>query len=98
MLPVSEGNLGGHDLPAEVRKFILKSFPLTRTKQIKNSDALLESGIIDSQGVLEVVAFIECEFSTIVEDEELSPENFQTIDRIAAFIRSKTARPAPGMR
>jgi acyl carrier protein len=97
-ITLSEENTGGHDLAVDVRKFVLKSFPLVRTKQIKNSDALLESGMIDSQGVLEVVAFIEREFSTIVEDEELSPENFQTIDRIAAFIRRKTARPESGMR
>jgi acyl carrier protein len=95
-LPTSEDKAGGRDLGADVRVFILKSFPLARKQQIKNSDALLESGLIDSQGVLEVVAFIEREFSTIVDDEELSPENFQTIDRIAAFIRSKTAPPNPG--
>jgi acyl carrier protein len=45
--------------------------------------------MIDSQGILEVVAFIEQEFSVIVVDEELSPENFESIDRIAAFIRNK---------
>ena len=97
-LPMSEETTGSNDPTDDVRKFVLKSFPLARKKQIKNSDALLESGMIDSQGVLEVVAFIEREFATIVEDEELSPENFQTIDRIAAFIRSKTARPASDMR
>ena len=96
-LPASEDKTGGHDLAADVRGFILKSFPLARKQQIKNSDALLESGMIDSQGVLEVVAFIEREFSTVVADEELSPENFQTIDRIAAFIRSKTAHQKPGL-
>jgi acyl carrier protein len=89
-LPASDGRKGGRDFASDVRAFVLKSFPLARKQQIKDSDALLESGMIDSQGVLEVVAFIEREFSTVVEDEELSPENFQTIDRIAAFIQSKT--------
>ena len=95
-LPASQDQTGGRDLAAEVRAFVLKSFPLARKQQIKNSDALLESGMIDSQGVLEVVEFIEREFSTILEDEELSPENFQTIDRIAAFIRSKADGHKPG--
>src|ERR1039458_2300458 len=94
--PVSEDKAGWRDVTSEVRTFVLKSFPLARKQQIKNSDALLESGTIDSQGVLEVVAFIERDFSTVVEDEELSPENFQTIDRIAAFILSKTALQKPG--
>jgi acyl carrier protein len=93
--PASRDMTSGHDLAADVREFILKSFPLARKQQIKNSDALLESGMIDSQGVLEVVDFIERQFSTTVEDEELVPENFQTIDRIVAFIQSKTSRRNP---
>jgi acyl carrier protein len=80
------------DLAGEVRQFVLDCFPLARKRHIKNSDALLESGIFDSQGVLDVVSFIEQRFSTTIEDEELVPENFQTIERIAAFIRTKSAR------
>ena len=79
-----------NNLGANVRQFILKKFPLARKQQIKDSDALLESGMLDSQGVLEVVTFIEQEFPIIVEDEDLVPENFHTIDRIVAFIRCKT--------
>jgi len=92
MLSVSESNSSKHDLAQDVRKFVLDVFPLARKQRIQNSDALLESGIVDSQGVLEVVAFIERKYSTVVTDEELVPENFQTIDRIAAFISSKTPR------
>jgi acyl carrier protein len=91
----SAGNsYAAQDLAAEVRQFILDSFPLARKKQLKNSDPLLESGIIDSQGVLDVVIFIEQRFATTVDDEELVPENFQTIEGIAAFVRSKTTRSA----
>ena len=79
-----------NNLGANVRQFILKKFPLARKQQIKDSDALLESGMLDSQGVLEVVTFIEQEFPINVEDEDLVPENFHTIDRIVAFIQSKT--------
>ena len=79
-----------NNLGANVRQFILKKFPLARKQQIKDSDALLESGMLDSQGVLEVVTFIEREFQINVEDEDLVPENFHTIDRIVAFIQSKT--------
>jgi acyl carrier protein len=74
---------------AGVREFILKQFPLARKRQIRDSDPLLESGMLDSMGVLDVVTFIEQEYSLYVADEDLSPENFQTIDRIAAFIQSK---------
>lgn len=73
----------------QIREFILEKFPLARKQQLKDSDALLESGILDSLGVLDLVHFIEREFSIAVVDDELVPENFQTIDRIAAFIRNK---------
>jgi acyl carrier protein len=78
------------NLNEEVRQFIVKKFPLARKQQIGNADRLLESGLLDSQGVLEVVAFIEQNFPIIVSDDDLLPENFHTIDRIVAFIRSKT--------
>jgi len=91
-LPVTEPNSGEHAPAVDVRKFVLDVFPLARKQRIQNSDALLESGIVDSQGVLEVVAFIERKYSIVVTDEELVPENFQTIDRIAAFISNKTSR------
>jgi acyl carrier protein len=79
-----------NNINTDVREFILKKFPLARKRQVRDSDALLEGGLLDSQGVLEVVAFIEQRFSINVEDEELTPENFQNIDRIAAFVQSKT--------
>ena len=77
------------DRAAAVRQFIFKKFPLAGRRNVKDSDPLLESGILDSQGVLEVVAFVEQEFSISVADEDLSEENFQTIDRIAAFVFTK---------
>jgi acyl carrier protein len=79
----------GNDLNAQIREFILQNFPLARKHQLKNSDALLESGILDSQSVLEVVGFIEEQFSIDVADDELVPENFQNINQIAAFVKSR---------
>jgi acyl carrier protein len=77
------------DINTDIRQFILKKFPLARKQQVKDSDALLESGALDSQGVLEVVSFLEERFAISVADEDLVPENFQTIDRITSYIRSK---------
>jgi acyl carrier protein len=77
------------DLAAGVREFILKQFPLARKQRLKDSDPLLESGLLDSMGVLEVVTFIEHQHGFSVADEDLVPENFQNIDRIAAYVRSK---------
>lgn len=79
-------------LSAQIREFILEKFPLARKQHLKDTDALLETGILDSLGVLDLVSFIEQKFSVGMSDEELVPENFQTIERIAAFVASKTNR------
>jgi acyl carrier protein len=84
-------NMTGNHVSTQIRKFILDKFPLARKQQIKDSDPLLESGVLDSLGVLDLVSFVEQEFSVHVADEELVPENFQTIDRIAAFVESKSS-------
>jgi acyl carrier protein len=82
--------LSGRDMAADIKTFIFKQYPLARKKTITDSDPLLESGVLDSLGILDLVAFIEKEFLIGVLDEDLVPENFQTINRIAAFVRSKT--------
>lgn len=84
-------NMAGNHLNAQIRKFILDKFPLARKQQVQDSDPLLESGVLDSLGVLDLVSFVEQEYSVHVADDELTPENFQTIDRIAAFIESKSS-------
>ena len=82
--------MAGNHLNMTIRKFVFDKFPLARKQQIKDSDPLLESGVLDSLGVLDLVGFVEQEFSVHVADDELTPENFQTIDRIAAFVESKS--------
>ena len=77
-----------------VRAFILERFPLARRRELRNNDHLLESGILDSLGVLDVVSFVEQEFAITVSDEELVPEYFQTIECLASFVKKKaTLRP-----
>ena len=71
------------------RTFITTHFPGSKRRPLGNDDSLLESGIIDSLGVLDLVAFIEEEFKIRVEDDDLTPENFQSIDRMMAFVDRK---------
>jgi acyl carrier protein len=73
-----------------IRNFILEKFPLARRQGLKTSDTLLEGGILDSLGVLDLVGFVEQEFGIHVADEELVPENFQTIEQLAAFVQAKS--------
>jgi len=71
-----------------IRKFLAQQFPAT--KNVGNEDPLLGNGLIDSLGILEVVTFLEKEFSIIVSDEELLPENFGSIHSLSDFVRQKT--------
>jgi acyl carrier protein len=76
------------------RQFILKTFPSSRRNSLKDTDPLLESGVIDSLGVLDLVAFIETEFNVKVDDEDLVPENFQNIALITSYIQNKQSESA----
>ena len=65
---------------------------LVREKTMKNigrGDDLIESGIIDSLGILKLLAFLESRFSIHIADEELVPENFESIESIESFISRK---------
>ena len=53
------------------------------------SDSLVETGVIDSVGIMKLVEFIETTFSVKVTDDELVPENFDTIDDIAKLVSDK---------
>ena len=70
--------------------FIKENFVMGRSDTVIDpSMSLIESGIMDSTGVLELVEFLESTFSIKIEDEELVPENLETIDNIIAFLSKK---------
>jgi acyl carrier protein len=54
-------------------------------------DSLLESGTIDSMGVLQLVAFLEGTCAIKIEDDDLTPENFDTLSAISAFVERRQA-------
>ena len=72
-----------------IKEYITKQFPLARKRGVRNDDPLLESGILDSLGILDLVTYLEEEFGISVDDEELVPDNFQNIERLAAFVSEK---------
>ena len=76
-------------LNERIRQFLLGHFPLARQRGIQYGDSLLDNGIVDSMGVLELVNFVELEFGITITDEELLPENFQSVLRVAAFVEAK---------
>jgi acyl carrier protein len=75
---------------ARIKAFILNNFLFTDdSNAIDDGASLIEQGVIDSTGILEVIAFLEETFSVTIRDEEMIPENFDSIDRIAAFTEKK---------
>lgn len=73
----------------QVRKFILQNFILEKPEELADGESMLKTGIMDSTGVLELVAFIESTFEIKVEDEELIPENLESIKNIASYLERK---------
>ena len=74
----------------EIRQFVIDNFLFGQAdRQLGNSDSFLESGIIDSTGVLELIAFIESKYQVSIADDELVPANLDSIDRVSAFIERK---------
>jgi acyl carrier protein len=59
-------------------------------KSLDPGEDLLEQGILDSMGIMKLIVFIEENFGMKVEDEEIIPENFQSLNSIVAFIGRKT--------
>ncbi len=61
------------------------------TRRIAPEESLIESGIVDSTGVLEIVTFIEESFGLRVADHEITPQNLASLAGLVAFVRRKTA-------
>ena len=79
-------------IEVKVRGFILDNFLFTDDQSaLSNNDSLLEKGLVDSTGILEIITFIEEEFSLQVDDDEMVPENLDSVDNIIAFIAKKQA-------
>jgi len=75
---------------SELRQFIVENFLFGKEDApLANGDSLLELGIIDSTGVLELVSFLEQKYGFTIQDEELVPENLDSIDRLVQFVRRK---------
>lgn len=74
-----------------IRNFVISHFPLARKRGVTDSDLLVETGVLDSLGILDVVQFIETEFGLHIDDDELLPENFQSIQNLSEFVQKKRA-------
>lgn len=77
------------EIKKQIRDFVTSNFYVADPTALENDASLLDRGVIDSTGVLEVIFFIEENFGITVEDKEMLPDNLDSIDRIANFISRK---------
>ena len=79
----------------KLRKYVLENYLFTDDEsELNNNDSFLDLGIIDSTGIMEVVLFIEMEFDIEVDDEDLLPENLDTINNLVKYIATRQTAKA----
>jgi acyl carrier protein len=75
---------------SDIRSYVIDQFMFGQGgEQLSNQDSLLQKGILDSMGVLELVAFIEKRFGVKVEDDEMLPANLDSVNKVADFVSRK---------
>lgn len=86
--PHKEGHMG--TIQTEVKRFIVENFLFNSEGfDLTPDDSLIEQGIIDSTGILELVDFLETTYHIDVDDEELIPQNLDSLKQIAEYVQAK---------
>jgi len=81
------------DIEHDIRSFIIDKFLLGRAKELQDDQSLLGT-VIDSTGSLELVSFLQDRFGIIVEDEEVVPENLDSVKNVLAYVAKKVQSKA----
>lgn len=81
---------------SRVREFVTRNFFVSDAAKLTDGASLLDLGVVDSTGVLEIIGFIEGTFGLTVEDDEIVPANLDSIERIAAYVDRKLAARGTG--
>ena len=82
-------------LRTDIRAFVVKHFLFGKDDGLADDTSFLEQGIVDSTGVLELVAFIQDQYGVKVEDDELTPDNLDSVGAIAEFVTRKRGMREP---
>ena len=77
------------DVEREIRSFVITNFLYGQPLDLQPGDSLLEKGIIDSTGVLELVAFLETQYAITIEDDEVIPNNLDSLQSLTGFVTRK---------
>jgi len=77
------------ELKEKIRGFIVENFLFGNDDGLTDNSSFLEEGIIDSTGILELVSFLEEEFGITVDDEDLIPENLDSVNNVTNYLDRK---------
>lgn len=76
---------------SKLREFVIDNFLMgDPNAQLNDADSFLDTGIVDSTGMLELVMFLEQSFDLKIPDQDLLPDNFDSIDRLTRFVERKS--------
>ncbi len=81
--------MSSQPVSARIKGYLIEHFPSARDHALGDDDHLLANGILDSLGVLDLVGYLEREFGIAVSDDDLLPENFETLRRLTVFVEDK---------
>jgi acyl carrier protein len=78
-------------IEAQIKDYIAKNLLFSEDGFSYSDDtSFLQEGIVDSVGIMELVAFVEDQMGVEVEDQEIVPDNFDSVSRLAAYVRRKS--------
>lgn len=83
------------DVLETVKAYVVENFLFGDDSRIGPKTDFIENGILDSTGVLELVGFLEEKFAIRVEDDELVPDNMNSLEKITLYISKKTGKIQP---
>lgn len=74
----------------QVRNFVIENLLLGEEEEdFLDSQSFLDSGLIDSTGILEIIGFIEEQYTITIEDDEMVPENLDSVEKIVSFLQTR---------
>jgi acyl carrier protein len=79
-------------IAADVRSFVVANYLLGRESGFSNDASFMDEGIIDSTGILELVSHLEASYGITIPEDELIPDNLDSVNRIAAYLSKKLNR------
>jgi acyl carrier protein len=87
------------EVEAQIRRYVAQNLLFSDNGfEYEDDDSFLQEGIVDSVGVLELVLFVEETFNLTVDDQDITPDNFDSVSKLANYIRKKSGNQGSGIR